>query len=488
MIAGPVTQLQQKPDTLSLAQAPMSQADAERKRDMVEAWKAYRGDFQKPLKVRAGKADNNVISNRCAPIVDKGVSFLFGKILKITAPNDDAQTFLDGFWGHDDKRMTRFAKLALNGGVCGQAFVKSIPAQGRMKYPRIVVLDPQIVRIVTDPEDCDLILAFVIEYPRADFWQKRQIIARVDPDNMAGIAGDYDLDDTWTITNYVRRGESSPWIQNGAREVWPYPFAPVHTTQNLPNPNEPWGKPDLTQDIIDQNKSLNFAQSDTQQIIYYHAHPKTVATGVSASQIGVAADETLCLPSPDSRLTMLEMRSNLDSIRNFSADIRSDMDEQSRVPAVALGRLVDLPKGNISGVALSLLFQPLIEKTIQKQRLYGDLIRDVSRAALVLGGIIPLEDYEDYEIDLQWQNLLPVDDLAAAQTAMLLQQLGVSNATLLAQLGYDADAEADKSADEDAKQVTAFSRGQGLPPPAQQAMQVPQQDAAMQQKVGEGNE
>jgi hypothetical protein len=450
--------MQQHPTTQSLAQAPMSQADAERKQQMALAWKAYRGDLPKPLKVSADQPDDNVLSNRCEPIVNKGVSFLFGQTLKIEAQHQD---FLDGLWGDDDERMTLLSQMAINGGMCGQVFCKLIPAQGEMRFPRIVVMDPQIVRIVTAPDDCSLTLAYVIEYPSINDFQKRQIIARIDPDGLAGIAGEYDLDDTWTITNYIRRGHAGSWYQVGPREVWPWPFAPIFTCQNLPNPNEAWGTPDLTPDLIEQNKVLNFIQSNTSRIIKYHAHPKTFAVGLSASQINIGVDDLICLPSPDSKLENLEMHSDLASSLNFIANIRSDMDEQSRVPAVALGRLVDLPKGNLSGVALQLLFQPLLEKTVQKRRLYGCLIRCISRAALVVAGLLSLDEYEDYPVELHWQALLPVDDLAAAQTAIVLQQAGVSRTSALQKLGYDPDEEASKQANEQVKMPPIISTPAG---------------------------
>jgi hypothetical protein len=460
-------------NTLSLAQQPPSQADHERKDAMREAWKSYRGQFPKPLKVNRNQPDDNVISNRCEPIVNKGVSFLFGQPLKIEATDEaatdssDVQDFIDGLWGDDDDRMTLLSQWAINGGVCGEGFLKLIPAQGQMKYPRIVVLDPQLIRIITSPDDCSLVLAYIIEYPTSGDFQKKQIIARVDPDAQADTVGEYDLDDTWTITNYMRRSHTATWYQVGEAEEWDYPFPPIFPNQNLPNPNESWGVPDLTPDLINQNKVLNFIQSNTSRIIKFHGHPKTYATGLSASQINIGVDDLLCLPSPDSKIQNLEMHGNLTEQMNFTSIIRSDMDEQSRVPAVALGRLVDLPKGNLSGVALQLLFQPLIEKTTQKRRLYGRGIRDVTRAALVIAGLIPLEQYEDYKIGLHWLPLLPIDNLASAQEALLLQQLGgISNSTIIQGLGYDPDDEADKKAQEDAQQVTAFSRGVGLPPAA----------------------
>ena len=511
---------------LSLAQAPAPQVDLDRKRAMALAWKAYRGEFQDPLKVTRGQPNDNVKSNRCAPIVDKGVSFLFGKVLKIEASDeaqDDTdeeesqeppipgqpakkkppkptpiQDYLDGLWGDDDDKMTLLSESGINGGVCGHTFIKLIPPQGQMQYPRLVVLDPELIRPVTDPDDCKLILAFVIEYPTSGDMQKRQIISRIDPDGMAGIAGEYDLDDTWSINTYIRRTsnavqQSNPWMLVKS-EDWQYPFSPIFQCQNLPNPNETWGKPDLTPDIIDMNRVLNFIQSNTSRILKWHAHPKTWGKGFRASQLSVAVDDTIIIESETGELQNLEMHSDLSSSLNFAATLRADMDEQSRVPAVALGREDALPKGNISGVALQLLFQPLMEKTTTKQRLYGKMIREISRAALVVAGMISLQQYENYPIEAHWQNLLPVDDLAAAQTSQILLGIGVSEATVLQELGYDADAEAVKSAKESARKLTNFAQGQGMPPPlpnqqqpAPNAAQAPQQDAQQAQAVGMGN-
>lgn len=460
---------------LTLAQAPMPLVDQTRKRIMKDAWRAYRGDFPDPLKVNANQPNDNTKVNRCSPIVDKGVSFLFGPTLKIECAghvldSNPLQDFVDGLWGDDDEKMTLLSKMAMNGGVCGQVFVKIIPAQGQMKYPRLVVLDPLLVRVVTPPDDCSLILAYIIEYPGPDTMLKRQVIARVDPDGMAGITGEFDLDDTWTITNYCQMQENGSFFQVGKQDVWDYPFAPIIMCQNLPNPNEVWGVPDLTQDLIGVNKVLNFIQSNTSRIIKYHGHPKTIVTGVGAAEFKMGIDDTIFLPSETSKAVNLEAHTDFNGLLNFAETLRSDMDEQSRVPAVALGRATALPRGNISGVALQLLFQPLIEKTVQKQRLYGCFIREVTRCALVISGLLDIMQYESYPIELHWQNLLPVDDLAAAQTAILLQQLGVSQDTILQQLGYQAEDERTKTQTEQQHKLTAFSKGQGLPSPVASGM------------------
>src|ERR1700690_1910219 len=79
-----------QPTTLSLAQAPIPQADHDRKRLMREAWKAYRGEFQRPLKVELDQPDDNVMVNFCVSIVDKGASWLFGQPVKIEASDEAA--------------------------------------------------------------------------------------------------------------------------------------------------------------------------------------------------------------------------------------------------------------------------------------------------------------------------------------------------------------------------------------------------------------
>lgn len=433
-------------ESTAIAQKPISHGDADRIDRMKKAWDAYRGKFKQPLKIAKDQPDDNVLVNRCAPIVDKGVSFLFGPVVQFSVPNRDLEIekCLQYIWGSDDDKMTLLSQAAINGGVCGQVFIKIIPPQGPLKYPKLVVLNPMTVRIVTPPDDCSLVIAYIIEYPGDKNTQNKQIIARVDPDGYSEVAGYEDIDDTWTITNYKRFGQAGSWVRIGDTEEWSYPFPPIMCCQNLPNPNEIWGTPDLTSDIIEMNSVINFNESNISRILKYHAHPKSYATGLTATQIDMSVDSLICLPNENAMLRNLEMTSDLHSSLNFVASLRSDMDEQSRVPGVALGRLVDLPRGTISGVALELLFQPLIEKTIQKRRLYGKLIRDVSKACLCIMDLINIDDFDEFDIDLQWQNLLPVDNLVAAQTAILLLQVGVSRRSVMEKLGYDPDVEAAK--------------------------------------------
>lgn len=454
MIILPSTSNPKKSNPSSIAQAPLSYEETQRKREMDKAWIAYKGKLPDPLIVEEKQPNDNVKSNRCEPIVNKGASALFGDVLKIEASSETTeeetkeQDFIDGLWGDDDDRMTRLNKIAVNGGCFGEPFLKLIPAQGRMKYPRIVNLDPRLMRIVTAPDDCDLHLAYIFESPGPGNFQKRQIIARVDPDGSAAITGNDDLNDYWAITNYVRMEHTGNWYQSGPQDTWDYPFPPIFCCQNLPNPNEAWGTPDLTPDLIQLNESLNFLLSSLSRITKYHGHPITYATGTYATEIDTSINGLTCLPGKDTTFGKLDPMTDYSGLLSFIADLRTSMDEQSRIPAVALGRLADIVRGTVSGIALKLMFMPLEEKTIQKRRLYGHLVKCVTRAAMVVEGVIPVEEYEDYPIALHWGNVIPADDLQNAQGAMALQQAGVSKTTALSRIGFDAKEEAEKIAKE----------------------------------------
>jgi hypothetical protein len=130
------------------------------------------------------------------------------------------------------------------------------------------------------------------------------------------------------------------------------------------------------------------------------------------------------------------------------------------VPAVALGRVEDLPRV-VSGVALQILYQPLLEKTILKRRMYGKLIRELCEHILEMLG------FPGLKVHIVWQELLPVDDLAAAQTMQILIQSGViSPETAAGNMGYDFEAEQQKLADAAQKQLDQYAKGQGMPPNA----------------------
>jgi hypothetical protein len=412
-----------------------------------EAWEAYHGDFPEPLKPIKGQAGDGVIVNYARMIVDKGVSFLFGQDIRFEL-DESGQTpeeeWLEECWKANGGIAT-LQKLALNGSICGHAFAKIAPASGR-PFPRVIVLDPAYVSVGYDPGDIDTVLWYRIQYTGRDARDElvtyRQIIERDG--------------NVWQIIDQEARGSESWRTINTER--WPYTWPPVIDCQNLPLPNEYYGLSDLPEDVLRLNRSINFVLSNLARIIRFHAHPKTWGRGFAADQLKVAVDETIILQGDNAELRNLEMISDLSSSIALFERLREALHEVTRVPEVATGKLENV--GALSGVALQILYQPLIEKTETKRRTYGDLFIELNRRLLALGGY-----GEEHRGVIHWPEMLPGDPLVERQTALIDQQLGASSDTLLQQLGYDPDMERQKRAVEQQRlgdeMLSAFDRDDG---------------------------
>lgn len=493
-------------------------ADSRRQQLQREAWSGYIGNLPDSLTRKPGDPDTNVKSNRLAPIVDTGTFYLFGLPLTVEVDAEScqrlhvnpeqAQKALDGCWGDEDDMMTVLAKLSQNGGVFGTPYAKTLtPQDTSTPYCRVVILDPQTVSVQTDPDDCERAICYTIAYearmPGGVTLQRRQIIARrdvwemraalerasqqtgaqtdqqhgsgsepTDGDDDTASADDaveaVDLDDPlgdaqWVIASEARSGEGGDWVPTGDPIAWPHPWPPIADCQNLPLANQHGGLADLTPDLIQLNTVLNFILSNINAVGLNHGHPWVWAAGTDLSGIGTAPGNIITIPSPDGKLEALVAKGDIAGLMAFAEDIRSSMDEQSKVPGVATGRLRELPRA-LSGVALRMLYQPLLFKTTFKRRTYGKLIRELSTRMLALCGFGDGTDLGGVKVTLHWQDPLPSDDLSEAQTALAWSQLGVSHATLMSRGGFNPDDEAQKKAKEDAAQLTAWTQGQGMPP------------------------
>lgn len=453
---------------------------------IARAWKAYRGDWrgQLPLKVDRGDPDDNVLVNRCAPIVDKGVSFLFGKaplieVKDVTGQKSgpkEAQQALDAALGGEDDFMTTFTMLAMNGGVAGHSFVKLCPAEqdfdGDTDYPRIVVQDPQNYWVVTDPDDVNCVLQYVCEYDAPDPRTGQTLTKRIVTERTDAHAP------SWSICTYTRlrsslgdnaagvvaagnSGASTSGWTKMAEEVWPHRWSPIHECMNLPNPNEFWGISDITPDIIHLNAVLNYVESNINKIGRLHGTPWAYAIGVDPAQVrqvDAGPGSVTAFIQPDAKPGAVQWSGDLANLMAFAANVRSDMDEQSRIPAVALGRVADMPKGNLSGIAIELFFQPAIEKTTLKRRLYGRLIVRLCEHILELCGFTGLK------VTITWPDLLPADDAGTAQMALAAKQINMSDHYLCELLEVDYNEELGFRQQEAQQAMKAALRGQGPMP------------------------
>lgn len=444
----------------------MTEADKARQKKIAAAWKAYHGDLEAPLKKMDGQPDDNVMSNRCKAVVRRGVAFLFGKEVEISVEEgapQEAQDLLDKVWGRKEERVPLLIKHAMNGAIAGTAFLRIVP-DNQGNY-RLVVVDPATVCVQTAPQDCDTVLLYCIEYsvseshttsPMQVFY--REEIQRIDPDGNA-VQGMPDTDCTWQIQHWTRVGDRGPWTPAGEPIAWPYSFPPLFHNQNQTLPNDVWGEPDITDDLIGMNNALNLVLSNINRVNKLYGAPILYATGTGQQVIDIKPGKIIGLPLSESKVVAVAIASDIANALAFSDDLRSDMDELTGVPGIATGRLKDMPRGNVSGIALEVLCMALLNKTEEKKCLFGELIITVSKALLVLAGM-----NADIDITLAWQSPLPHDDLQAVQAAVMKKQVSISDTTLQRELGYDPDEEMELSQSEDAQKLVNFTRGQGMPP------------------------
>jgi hypothetical protein len=419
----------------------------ERLQRFQRACRAYEGYLPNPLKVRYGEPDDNTKINFARVIVDKGTAFLFGRGIEfevvkpdrstnaeaevVSHAEDDAELWLEKVW-RANKKQARLQAIGLNGGIYGHPFVKIVPA---FPYPRTVVLDPSTVEVDWDIEDIEKVVRFTISYAACDPYTREMVNVRQIIERVPGVV----VADRWTIIDQRNEpdGSEADWITIDTIE-WPYSWPPIVHCQNLPAPNEFWGISDLEDDVLSINHTANFVMSNLSKIIRYHAHPKTWGTGFDPGMNYLGVDDIVALPD-GATLQNLEMQGDISASLDFYGKLREAIHELTRVPEVATGKVDNV--GQLSGLALQILYQPLLEKTETKRQLYGDMLVELNMHLLELGGFGP-----DIETEIHWPEVLPSDSLAERQALQMDKEFGVSDDTILEKLGYDPDLERTKKA------------------------------------------
>ena len=245
-----------------------------------------------------------------------------------------------------------------------------------------------------------------------------------------------------TVDRTDKRGN---WLRIGEPTVWPWPWPPLVDAQNLPAPGQFWGRSDIDAVNIALTRAGNARASDLNRTARLHAHPSVLAKGMTPTQaaaIDLGNDKLTALPDPSMGLDYLELPEGASTSLGWLSELHDQFREHSRVPAVAAGRLD--AAGALSGVALRILFAPLLQHTAQKRLTYGRLIRDLTRRLLALGG------WQGTAV-VQWPDILPTNDLEVWQTASAEQAAGVSRETSLRSRGLDPDQEEQNRTEEAAR-------------------------------------
>jgi hypothetical protein len=213
---------------------------------------------------------------------------------------------------------------------------------------------------------------------------------------------------------------------------------PVVHIPNIPVSGSPWGLADA-HDIITLNRAYNEIATDVADIINYHAAPVTVIIGAKSSNLEKGAKKVWGGLPKDSQVFNLEGGgAGLAGAMQYMATLKTSMHEMMNIPESALGQAQ--PVSNTSGVALSIQFQPLMNRWSQKTAQYGVGLEKINEIIMLN---LAVKEPETFKYDPnndgpikeeQYAQLDPNDPLTYQTYAQFPQPLPLDKLVLLNEL------------------------------------------------------
>lgn len=312
---------------------------------------------------RREQGEMQIAINYYRAFIDYINRFTFGKGVHFKSPKATeaiVPKLLERVWEVDNNKMQILFEMAQTGACTGDTFVKVAYEEawedsvGRMHPGRVRVLplNPAFCFPEFHPHDRTRLLRFKQKYR---FWG-------------TSLEGTRQV---FTYTEILTDDIIEEYINDELIDSRPNPLGqiPVVHIPNVPVSGSPWGLADA-HDIITINRSYNEISTDIADIINYHAAPVTVIVGAKASNLEKGAKKVWGGLPKDSQVFNLEGGgAGLAGAMEYLSSLKTAMHEMMNVPETALGQVQ--PISNTSGVALSIQYQPLMNRWSQKTAQYG---------------------------------------------------------------------------------------------------------------------
>jgi hypothetical protein len=307
--------------------------------------------------------------------VDYLTRFTFGNGVHFRSPKATEAIIpdrLERVWEVDNDKMRVLLEMGQTGAVSGDCFVKIAYEEswedsiGRF-HPgrvRILPLNPAFAFPEFHPHDKARLLRFKQKYR---FWG-------------TSLEGTRQV---FTYTEILTDDIIEEYINDEMIDSRPNPLGiiPVVHIPNIAVSGSPWGLADA-HDIITLNRSYNEISTDVADIINYHAAPVTVIVGAKASNLEKGAKKVWGGLPKDAQVFNLEGGGNgIQGALQYLSQLKQSMHELMNIPETALGQVQ--PISNTSGVALSIQFQPLMNRYSQKIAQYGTGLEKINEIILL---------------------------------------------------------------------------------------------------------
>ena len=422
-------------------------SEQRRLNEISEYWDFYLGD---QWRVVREEGESLITFNYAKAIVDKSVSFLFGKGFRIQPHKEVAQELkplLDEVWEYNKKDILG-VEIGQMGAITGDCFIKvswedpEVDDNGILyeeEYPdgkvRIDVLPTSSVFPVYSSHDKDKMVSCTLQYAILEMGINGKPVARM-------------------YKEVVTRDTISYYIDNELVEEIPNILREINIVQikNIPLAGESRGQSDL-KSIIPLQKELNAKVTDVSDIINYHSAPITIIQGAKSKNLEKGAKKVWGGLPKDAKVYNLELNSDLNASNSFISTIKTAIHELSNTPEDSLGGKSAV--SNTTGVALQIKYAPLLEKTWLKRQTYGGGIKDVCRLVIKLLRVKGSDEERKllndlmatsegikkvFDITVTFPDPLPKDEMVQLQIIAQKMNLGLEEPEgALKELGYEGD-------------------------------------------------
>ncbi len=353
--------------------------------------------------------------NLALPIANASASFLAGKELSFAVADDDEATeCLSDVWTESGGAAT-FFDAALQGTILGDA-VAILQKKGEDECTCIRWLDPAVCFPEFDPHDYERMVALVIAYeiPIAasghqsyyEEWRDGKVTIRID--------------DIITETDVYDQEKF-----NGVPGVW---------VRNQKIKNEIFGRSDLAPiaKLIERYDHLNDKQN---RIIDYYSSPNLLVKGVKKGALEMTKGERTVYFVPETGdVSFIEWQgtAQAQAVEAQIVRTRETISEISETPQVAFSK-IEGGMTDVTGIALKLLFGPLLKKTDRKRTTWGPALERLMIMALAAEGF---EDIAQEDLSITWPDPLPQNLQEFWTIASMKKDVGVSKKQILREAEY----------------------------------------------------
>jgi hypothetical protein len=354
--------------------------------------------------------------NLSRPIANVAADFLAAKEISWVVNDEDELTATcDEIWTQSGGSAT-FIENARLGGIMGDACIM-IDKPEEDKVAKFKWLDPAVCYPEFDPHDYTKMIRLVIAYDILDSNGKSVVYSEVWENGKVTVKMGDDIIRTETYDEEVFGGIPAVWIRNDAMK------------------GDMFGRSDLQGivELVEEYDHLNTKQS---RIIDYYAAPNLKAKGVTKNQMTMQKGErTMYFIPAEADIEFIEWGGTAPTIDLHLARVRETISEVAETPQVAFSK-VDSGISNVSGVALRILYGPLIAKTERKRQSWGPSMERAMWMALRCEGHM---DLELDEISIEWQDPTPVNEVEEWEIYAHKVEMGVSKKQVLREAGYTDD-------------------------------------------------